>query len=77
MFVYKDIFCINGVCIICGLKMLENFVLFYNVIVIENFCKVGVVCLGKINMDEFVMGFFNEFSYFGLVINFWGLSCGE
>lgn len=55
--------------------MFDNFVLFYDVIVVEKFIVVGVVIFGKLNMDEFVMGLLNQFSYYGVVKNFWSFDC--
>ncbi len=67
----KDIFCAEGWRTTCASKMLENFIAPYNATVVENFNQVGVVTLGKTNMDEFAMGSSNETSYYGVVHNPW------
>lgn len=53
--------------------MLDNFIFFYNAIVVEKFNAAGTVCLGKTNMDEFAMGSSNESSYYGASKNPWDL----
>lgn len=68
---HKDIFCTLGVKTSCGSKMLDNFIAPYNATVVEKCAAVGMVMLGKTNMDEFAMGSSNETSFYGPVRNPW------
>ncbi|MDP1605539.1 MAG: Asp-tRNA(Asn)/Glu-tRNA(Gln) amidotransferase subunit GatA [Rhodocyclaceae bacterium] len=72
---HKDIFCTAGWRTACGSKMLANFVSPYDAHVVERFNNVGMVMLGKCNMDEFAMGSSNETSHFGPVKNPWDITC--
>ena len=68
---HKDIFCTQDVRTSCGSKMLDNFISPYNATVVEKLAAVGMVMLGKTNMDEFAMGSSNETSFYGAVKNPW------
>ena len=46
----------------------------FDATVVEQFRKVGMVTLGKLNCDEFAMGSANENSFFGAVKNPWDTS---
>lgn len=70
---HKDIFCTQGVKTTCGSKMLDNFISPYDAQVVERCQQVGMVTLGKTNMDEFAMGSSNETSFYGSVKNPWDL----
>jgi aspartyl-tRNA(Asn)/glutamyl-tRNA(Gln) amidotransferase subunit A len=69
--VHKDIFCTDGVLTTCGSRILSNFVAPYDATVVERLAQVGVVTLGKTNMDEFAMGSSTENSWYGPVRNPW------
>lgn len=66
----KDNIIIKDVEIICVSKMLEGFVFIYELIVMNKLYDENVVLIGKLNMDEFVMGGFIEILYFKKILNF-------
>jgi aspartyl-tRNA(Asn)/glutamyl-tRNA(Gln) amidotransferase subunit A len=68
---HKDIFCTKGIKTTCGSKMLSNFEAPYSATVYTKLDDMGMVMLGKTNMDEFAMGSSNETSHFGPVSNPW------
>ena len=68
-FAIKDVFCHRGWRTACASKMLDNFVAPYTATVVQNWLDVGMVTLGRTNMDEFAMGSSNENSYYGVVHN--------
>ena len=71
---HKDIFCTAGIKTSCGSKMLDNFVAPYDATVVEKLNDIGMVTLGKTNMDEFAMGSSNETSFYGPVCNPWDVA---
>lgn len=54
-------------------KILENFKFVYDVMVVEKFNVVGVINVGKVNLDEFVMGLLMENFVFKMIKNLWDL----
>ena len=73
---HKDIFVTQGWRSTAGSKMLADYVSPFDATVVEKLGTVlpegaGMVCLGKLNCDEFAMGSSNENSAFGAVRNPW------
>ena len=62
---YKDLFCTKGIKTSCASKMLDNFVAPYDATVVDKLNALGMVNIGKTNMDQFAMGSSNENSYYG------------
>jgi aspartyl-tRNA(Asn)/glutamyl-tRNA(Gln) amidotransferase subunit A len=71
---HKDIFVTRGWRTTAGSNMLANYVSPYDATVVEKLHNVGMVCVGKLNCDEFAMGSSNENSAFGAVKNPWDAS---
>ncbi len=75
---HKDIFVTRGWRSTAGSKMLADYVSPFDATVVERLgtdlpAGAGMVCLGKLNCDEFAMGSSNENSAFGPVKNPWDL----
>ena len=73
---HKDIFVTRGWRSTAGSKMLADYVSPFDAAVVEKLgtglpTGAGMVCLGKLNCDEFAMGSSNENSAFGAVRNPW------
>ncbi len=68
---HKDIFVTRGWRSTAGSKMLANYVSPFDATVVEKLRAAGMVCIGKLNCDEFAMGSSNENSAFGPVKNPW------
>lgn len=52
-------------------KMLDNFIPVYDATVVNKIKSKNMIIIGKLNMDEFGVGFTNETSYYGPVLNPW------
>jgi aspartyl-tRNA(Asn)/glutamyl-tRNA(Gln) amidotransferase subunit A len=69
---HKDIFVTRGWRSTAGSKMLADYLSPFDATVVEKLNRdAGMVCLGKLNCDEFAMGSSNENSAFGAVKNPW------
>ena len=68
-FAIKDIILIKGKKSSAGSKILENYVAPYDSTVVKDLKKVGVVFLGRTNMDEFAMGSSTQTSAYGVTRN--------
>ncbi len=70
---HKDIFVTQGWRSTAGSKMLANYQSPFDATVVEKLGprQAGMVCLGKLNCDEYAMGSSNENSAFGAVQNPW------
>jgi aspartyl-tRNA(Asn)/glutamyl-tRNA(Gln) amidotransferase subunit A len=51
--------------------MLKGYMSPFDATVVGRLAEAGMVCLGKLNCDEFAMGSSNENSYYGNVLNPW------
>ncbi len=72
---HKDLFVTKEWSTSAASKMLEGYMSPFNATVVENLNNAGMVCLGKVNCDEFAMGGSNENSAFGKVLNPWNKDC--
>lgn len=73
---HKDVFVTKHWKTTAGSKILSNYVSPFDAQVVAKLGpgQAGMVCLGKVNMDEFAMGSSNESSYAGPTQNPWDLS---
>ena len=67
----KDNIMVKDLKCTCASHILENFVSIYDASVVELIKDLGMIIIGKTNMDEFAMGSTSETSYFKAPINPW------
>jgi len=68
---HKDIFVTRDWPTTAGSKILAGYMSPFDATVVDNLARAGMVCLGKLNCDEFAMGSSNENSAYGNVLNPW------
>ena len=68
---HKDIFVTREWASTAASRMLEGYMSPFDASVVSKLKQAGMVCLGKLNCDEFAMGSGNENSAFGKVYNPW------
>jgi aspartyl-tRNA(Asn)/glutamyl-tRNA(Gln) amidotransferase subunit A len=68
---HKDIFVTRDWASTASSKILAGYMSPFDATVVENLARAGMVCLGKLNCDEFAMGSSNENSAYGNVLNPW------
>jgi aspartyl-tRNA(Asn)/glutamyl-tRNA(Gln) amidotransferase subunit A len=68
---HKDIFVTRDYATTAGSNMLRGYRSPFDATVVQKLASAGMVCLGKLNCDEFAMGSANENSAYGKVQNPW------
>jgi len=68
---HKDVFVTRDWPTTASSRMLEGYISPFDATVVETLSQAGMVCLGKLNCDEFAMGSSNENSAYGNVLNPW------
>ncbi len=68
---HKDIFVTRDWASTASSKILQGYMSPFDATVVDNLARAGMVCLGKLNCDEFAMGSSNENSAYGNVLNPW------
>lgn len=72
---HKDLFVTKEWTTTAASKMLDGYMSPFDATVVNNLSRAGMVCLGKVNCDEFAMGGGNENSAYGKVLNPWNKDC--
>ena len=70
---HKDVFVTKHWKTTAGSKILTNYLSPFDAHVVAELGGAGMVCLGKVNMDEFAMGSTNESSHAGVAKNPWAI----
>jgi aspartyl-tRNA(Asn)/glutamyl-tRNA(Gln) amidotransferase subunit A len=68
---HKDIFVTRDWASTASSRILQGYMSPFDATVVQNLARAGMVCLGKLNCDEFAMGSSNENSAYGNVLNPW------
>jgi len=68
---HKDVFVTRDWHTTASSRILEGYTSPFDATVVETLAQAGMVCLGKLNCDEFAMGSSNENSAYGNVLNAW------
>ncbi len=68
---HKDVFVTRDWATTASSRILEGYISPFDATVVETLAQAGMVCLGKLNCDEFAMGSSNENSAYGNVLNPW------
>jgi aspartyl-tRNA(Asn)/glutamyl-tRNA(Gln) amidotransferase subunit A len=68
---HKDIFVTRDWASTAASRILHGYMSPFDATVVDNLKRAGMVCLGKLNCDEFAMGSSNENSAYGNVLNPW------
>lgn len=71
---HKDIFVTKEWSSTAASRMLKGYMSPFDATVVRQLKNAGMVCLGKLNCDEFAMGSGNENSAFGRVHNPWDMN---
>ena len=71
---HKDVFVTRNWHTTASSRILEGYQSPFDATVVEELARAGMVCLGKLNCDEFAMGSSNENSAYGAVRNPWDTS---
>ena len=68
---HKDVFVTRDWSTTASSRILKGYMSPFDATVVEELGRAGMVCLGKLNCDEFAMGSSNENSAYGNVLNPW------